>query len=71
MFRGTRVSPVQALSENGNNSKCIERNVILLILACLCVKLNVSTCKDLFIYGPHKKKVEKGDNSKSIDAIVI
>ena len=48
---GIAVSPAQALSEKGNNSKCIESksmtssDVLPLILVCLYVKFNVSTCK--------------------------
>jgi len=45
VFRETHVSPAKALSEKGNNSKCIESkcmnssDVLPLILVCLYVKL--------------------------------
>jgi len=51
VFLGTHVSPAQALSGQGNNSKCIKRksmtssDVLPLILVCLYVKFNVSTCE--------------------------
>ena len=60
----------RALSEKGNNTKCIESKfmtssgVLPLILVCLYVKFNVSTCKT-------QEKVKKVDNSKSIDVRVM
>ena len=76
VFPRTHVSPAQALSENWNNSKCIESkymassDVIPLILVCLYVKLNVSIC-ETFRVMLHIKNIEKVDNSKSIDARVM
>ena len=80
MFRGTHVSPAQAFSEKGNNSKCFKSKSIMtssgvlpLILVCLYVKFNVSTCETsgrsyhqhLFLSNAqHKKKLKRGITPK-------
>ena len=62
MFRGTHVSPAQALSDNGNNSKCNKSKsitssyVILLIYWYVCMRSYMSVHVKLFSYVPHKQK---------------